>query len=278
MSLLHELMPKRQQRVIDLVSQAGIDVTDWANYKNGQDNPGANPRYCYEWAFVKSGTVIVLNLWYDSIHEIDGRVEQHFNLRDSAASQEKNGVRRARRRRMEKAIELAYMSGLPVRVIVLSGNRRVTQATTGKPATVSARALDPVPWAVLSFNDKTGDILLRRGASAVPYADQFSLSPPPDGSANMSKVTATVRNRSAEVRQYVLLRAKGKCELCGYSGFQLSNGNTYLETHHVISLAKGGPDSVKNVVALCPNHHREAHYGNEALHIRKRLLTFLESL
>ncbi|MEY0334745.1 HNH endonuclease [Providencia rettgeri] len=31
--------------------------------------------------------------------------------------------------------------------------------------------------------------------------------------------------------------------------------------HHVEWLANGGEDSVENAIALCPNCHREAHYG-----------------
>jgi 5-methylcytosine-specific restriction protein A len=30
---------------------------------------------------------------------------------------------------------------------------------------------------------------------------------------------------------------------------------------NIISLADQGPDTVQNVIALCPEHHREAHYG-----------------
>jgi 5-methylcytosine-specific restriction enzyme A len=26
-------------------------------------------------------------------------------------------------------------------------------------------------------------------------------------------------------------------------------------------LASGGADEIENVIALCPNHHREAHFG-----------------
>jgi 5-methylcytosine-specific restriction enzyme A len=28
-------------------------------------------------------------------------------------------------------------------------------------------------------------------------------------------------------------------------------------------LADGGPDHISNVIALCPNHHREAHFGTQ---------------
>lgn len=265
-----ELKPTEQHRVIDLVRQAGIDVSDWANYEHGRENPGANPKYCYEWAFVESGVQVVLNLWHEAMLEVNGGTEQHFNFRDAAASQEKNGARKARRRRMEQAVALAYGSGLPVRVIVLDGTRQAN----GKPTRVSARVLDPLPWAVTKYDDTTGEVILRRGVAASAYADQFSL-PPPDGKLGKREVTATVRDRDPEVRRFALQRARGKCQFCGAPGFQLSDGSTFLETHHVIPLSEDGPDSARNVVALCPNHHREAHYGSEAKGIREHLLSVL---
>lgn len=272
-----ELKPIKQHRVIDLVHQAGIDVTDWANYKNGRKNPGANPKYCYEWAFVEAGTLVVLNLWYESMVEVNGGIEQHFNFRGPAARQEKSGVRKARRHRMEVAVALAYRSGLPVRVIVLSGNRHAPDNSKGKPSRVSARLLDPVPWAVTQHNDITGEFVLRRGAAASTYTDQFSILQPPDGGSGKREITTTVRDRDPEVRRFALRRARGKCQLCGSSGFQLPDGSTFLETHHVIPLSENGADSASNVVALCPNHHREAHHGRDAKNIRERLLNVLKA-
>lgn len=259
------------------VGQAGVNVDDWSNYENGRDNPGANPKYCYEWSFVEPGTLVVLNLWYDAMLEVNDEVEQHFSFRDSVARQETNGTRKARRRRMEEAIALAYQFGLPVRVVVLNGIRRAPQETTAKSSRVSARLLDPVPWAVVTYDNTKGEVVLRRGASASTYADQFSLSPPPDGTSGRREVTASIRDRDPEVRRFALRRAKGKCQLCGAAGFQLPNGSMFLETHHVIPLAEEGPDSASNVVALCPNHHREAHYGRKATLIREQLLNILKA-
>ena len=38
------------------------------------------------------------------------------------------------------------------------------------------------------------------------------------------------------------------------------NSEPYLECHHIIAPAMDGADRVKNVIALCPNDHREAHF------------------
>lgn len=61
----------------------------------------------------------------------------------------------------------------------------------------------------------------------------------------------------------VLRRAEGICEECrNKAPFQRrSDGTPYLEVHHKTRLSKGGEDTVDNAVALCPNCHREAHYG-----------------
>ena len=69
--------------------------------------------------------------------------------------------------------------------------------------------------------------------------------------------------RNADVVAEVLLRAKGNCERCKTAApfLRRKNNSPYLEVHHVIQLAAGGEDTVENAAALCPNCHRELHYG-----------------
>ena len=68
--------------------------------------------------------------------------------------------------------------------------------------------------------------------------------------------------RSASVRAYVLMRAKGVCESCDDPApFVRSNGEPYLEPHHTRRLADGGPDHPRWVGAVCPACHREIHHG-----------------
>jgi hypothetical protein len=69
------------------------------------------------------------------------------------------------------------------------------------------------------------------------------------------------RERSAVVRQLVMARSQGCCEWCGQPGFIKHDGQIYLESHHVVPLHQDGDDTVENVIALCPNDHRIAHYG-----------------
>lgn len=69
--------------------------------------------------------------------------------------------------------------------------------------------------------------------------------------------------RNADVIVAVLRRANGTCERCSANApfIRRSDGSPFLEVHHSTPLSEGGEDTVKNAVALCPNCHREVHYG-----------------
>ena len=80
--------------------------------------------------------------------------------------------------------------------------------------------------------------------------------------------TAGTYIRDAKVRKAVLKRAKGSCEYgssgsidAGCATFLKQDGKPYLESHHIIKLSEQGRDKESNVIALCANHHREAHFG-----------------
>lgn len=78
-----------------------------------------------------------------------------------------------------------------------------------------------------------------------------------------SQVMTSVFNRNPDVVAEVLLRAAGTCESCGRPApfKRASDGTPYLEIHHKIRLADNGADTVENAIALCPNCHRQAHFG-----------------
>lgn len=269
-----ELKPRTKSRIMDLVELAGVDVSDWPNYEGGDKNPGANPKYCYEWALKDPGKVVVCNLWFENMAEVNGGVEQHLVLTDTPSHKEANSTRRARRARMAQLLAEAHAEGLTIRVIVLDGKKR-NSSSDGKTH-VKYRALDFEPWSVVSAHPASAKFVLRRGAPPQRFVDQFEVSTPPDGSATTSTATVNVRSRSREVRLYVLRRAEGRCEYCGTEGFAFPDGRIYLETHHIVPLANGGADSVSNVAALCANHHREAHHGRNALVIAAMLQSKLQ--
>ena len=71
---------------------------------------------------------------------------------------------------------------------------------------------------------------------------------------------STQHKRSNRMKKFALLRAKGKCELCGEWGPFEYKASLFLEGHHIIPLSRGGKNKIDNIAALCPNCHRKAHY------------------
>lgn len=82
----------------------------------------------------------------------------------------------------------------------------------------------------------------------------------------------TYRLRSMAVRRYALLRSNGCCEHCGSEApFYTAEGEPFLEVHHITQLADEGPDLPENVIALCPNCHREAHHSADAAKVNGKM-------
>jgi len=68
--------------------------------------------------------------------------------------------------------------------------------------------------------------------------------------------------RNSRVRAWVFAAAEGNCDLCGREApFIDTTGQPFLEVHHVIPLSQDGADTIWNTVAVCPNCHRELHFG-----------------
>lgn len=78
------------------------------------------------------------------------------------------------------------------------------------------------------------------------------------------KTETVVYYRDPYLRELVKRIAEGKCQFCGKQApFVDNNGIPYLEEHHVKKLADGGPDTINNIVAICPNCHRKMHVLNK---------------
>jgi 5-methylcytosine-specific restriction endonuclease McrA len=251
---------------MDLVREAGVDVSDWANFAG--KNPATNPKYCYEWAFA-DGSVVVLNLWLGSMKAEGSEIVYRLNLQreiQELASSPRQSAFVGRARRMDEIIRTAYEHAMPVRVIVCDGDRR--EVSDARSSRVERRMLDPKVWAVTFYDNVNGDCLLTRGATAKRIIDQFALEEQATTDERRRTVARNEYIRSSEVRRRVLNRSGGKCEWCLSPGFLVEDGCTYIETHHIVPLSEGGLDTVSNVVALCPNHHREAHHGQKRAELR----------
>lgn len=271
------LKPTQKHSLMDLLQDAGIDVSDWANFKGGFKKAKSNPKYCYNWSF-REPEVVVLNVWFGSLIEDSSLILLSDNLRKIIKSDSAKAIWKNRANMFDQAVRSAYFNKIKVRIIINEGYKRKYDSIPTQSSVVKCRQLDPIPWIVTSYNDTSGDFVLTRGGEFHKIIDQFDLDPFGQALAEKRLVTGEAFIRNAFVRRSVLIRANGKCEYCGEEGFQTSDGCTFLETHHIIPLSENGADSPTNVAALCPNHHREAHHGIDAQKIRFELIKKITNL
>ena len=103
----------------------------------------------------------------------------------------------------------------------------------------------------------------------------------PSGNINPKKNTSqtTSIERDPKVKAWVLENAKGICECCNKNAsFIKENGLPYLEIHHMRRLKDDGPDTIANAVAICPNCHREIHYGKHSKKLIKKIYRSIKRL
>jgi len=107
--------------------------------------------------------------------------------------------------------------------------------------------------------------------------DDLNFLPPGVVSPEKTYRMSPLYQRDQKIRSSVINRAKGRCEYCGEQGFLMSDGKShYIEAHHIIALADEGEDTVENVIALCPKHHREAHLGANRTTLETELARLLK--
>jgi 5-methylcytosine-specific restriction protein A len=95
----------------------------------------------------------------------------------------------------------------------------------------------------------------------------------------MANSQRNVYKRSEDVRNYVLARAKGRCQGCvAPAPFLRADGSPYLEPHHVRRVSDGGPDHPAFVIALCPNCHRRVHAGADGAQYNLKLAELLKAI
>ncbi len=300
---LEALRPTQRKAVIDLVAKAGISTRPWYEKKDGTDvvTPRSNPAFCFNWAFGGGAEPSLACIWHASLSIEGQHILMRGNLRDLAirleriANDPKEPDKRRERarpqairaRQLDDLLASTFAAAKPMRVVVNEGSMADESKLGEEVSSVRVRHLDPFAWSIALYDTRTGQCELRRSTSirSVPtnpeqlqapkplYADQHDLA----GSDTPERiaVSGTVVKRDPHVRQLVLDRAEGHCELCNQPGFKLPDGRRYVETHHVEPLAEGGPDRVWNVVALCPSHHREVHYGADRSALKARLTQLL---
>jgi predicted restriction endonuclease len=67
-------------------------------------------------------------------------------------------------------------------------------------------------------------------------------------------VANKLRGRNLSEPKRLALRRDGACcRICGFA--------TLVEVHHIIPRRQRGPDTLDNLITLCPNHHTMADRG-----------------
>jgi len=253
MTMLSEIRPIKKERVCDLLKEAGIKVR--------------RDRYFLSRPAFNESKIVILNFWYgEQIVQQGQDIVVNWQLPTTVKEPS------ARMRLVHEAILSAIKDKLNIRIIVLDGTIRT------KGCIVSKRSLDRAFWRVTAYNQKTGKCTITRGAEIENAVDDLSDVPEGNNSPDRSKVLVQVIKRDNQVRAHAIKRANGKCEYCNVRGFQTLNGEFYLEAHHIIALSDSGRDTVDNVIALCPQHHRQAHYGIDAESLEAEFINILKKL
>jgi predicted RNA-binding Zn-ribbon protein involved in translation (DUF1610 family) len=172
---------------------------------------------------------------------------------------------------------MACRQQLPIRVIVVDGNRRNSKAPQPKKSEVKARLLDPVAWAAKAVEGKPGDFLLVRGekpTSQAVEAPDYELS---GFEGKLRHAFVKHRWREAKMRKAKIESAKeanvGRlvCEVpdCGFDFFKKYGklGADYAQVHHRVPLSKsptrGREIKLTDLAIVCANCHAMIHRGGE---------------
>ncbi|CAE6853555.1 HNH endonuclease [Paraburkholderia domus] len=265
MTTLRDLKPTKKQNVKEITDELGLRMTNK-----------------YDWRFSdESGTYLIFE-WLDDMLEKDGEI---YFLDQATDWAEKNRstaltVQINRAYAVASVILQAYYTKAPLNVAIIEGVRRVVGLRETSEAHL--RQLDLQKW-YPHHRDENGYIVVIRGK---PQPDGFGAyeddqrrakltgSPPPPPPSKTVELTRTaIYDRDPQVVKDVKRRAaSGCCEFCGKLGFPTPQGTYYLEAHHVIPLNLDGADTVKNVIAICPDDHRRAHFGEDRHELRDRMI------
>jgi hypothetical protein len=268
-------MPTRKANVMDLLAEAGFDVSDWKNVK-GQP-PARNPKYCYSWSFEQPGEAVTVCLWHDTLKQSHRNVTYHREPSARSHRPDKSGVWNLRNSQFDAKLELAYRQQLPVWVIVLKAKPDNGRGRRPKESAVAGRSLDLTPWAVTQYNYDTGECLLVRGEKpTVPPSDSPDLAASWfEGKRRQAFVYH--RHREAQLRrakiQECLDRNGGRlvCEVpnCGFDFSQRYGalGKGYAQVHHLLPLSNSRPEGrktqLKDLAIVCANCHVMIHIGGK---------------
>jgi 5-methylcytosine-specific restriction protein A len=119
-----------------------------------------------------------------------------------------------------------------------------------------AERLLPEPRARLLPEERLEALLLAGDDDAVAGLIRDEPSGLAEERRRYLSATAPLRDRAIVEELRALY--DGECQICRWAP-RHSYGTELCETHHVRWLSRGGADETRNVVLVCPNHHRAIH-------------------
>lgn len=98
-------------------------------------------------------------------------------------------------------------------------------------------------------------------ALPTPQANDIADGPPDRVATTTYRIL-----RDTELARRVKDIHRFECQICSHT-IQLPDGSRYAEAHHIQPLGRphDGPDTIGNILCLCPNHHAELDYGVAAI-------------
>ena len=178
-AVLESLRPTTKTNVIDLVAEAGVDVSPWHFRADGTDidAPAENPSYCYDWAFGSTFEHIVLCIWHGSLAVDGDTIVYAENMRKlgtalqriaadpsrDAKDRDRARQQATRARNFDELVKAAYERLLPVRLIINEGNQASREQLGAASSKVLRRELDAESWFVHDYDEASGECRLVRG-------------------------------------------------------------------------------------------------------------------
>ena len=145
MTKLDEIAPTEKPRLMDLVEEAGVDVSDWGKLSRGQEKRCEESEVLLRVGvlFVEPHKVVVLNLWHDLMKERkDGTISPALRHAAGFGAERPSPEKERAVQNRTEAIQTAIKEKLPIRVIVLGGRRRNPNSSWEKASLVSKRLLE----------------------------------------------------------------------------------------------------------------------------------------
>lgn len=126
-------------------------------------------------------------------------------------------------------------------------------------------------WSIVGFDEEELQEKEENEAKGLSDSELFEKAKKHGNSKPKGRISTTSSYlRNTYIAEASKRRANGICQLCGQPApFNDKNGNPYFESHHIIWLSEGGPDTLDNTAALCPNCHKKMHIVNDIEDVQK---------